>query len=69
MRTRGAVAETGDTLSPEPVDPAVRALTRHSELFGDVSDWAMLHQHPLDEQNSAPDIEPGISVRHETSWQ
>ena len=32
-------------------------------------DRTMLHQHPLDKQNPAPDIEPGISVRHETSWQ
>ena len=56
MRTRGPIRQPGDALGPEPVYPAVRALTRYPELFGDVLDRTILHQHPLDKQSTAPDI-------------
>ncbi len=69
MRARGAVLKPRGTFLPEPADPSMGALSGDAELGGDVSDRAALTDHAIDQQQPPADVEAGITVGHETSWQ
>lgn len=65
MWAGGAIEQAGIALESEPGDPAVRALPRNSELFGDVSDRSAVVDHAGDKQTTAVQIQTSISVGHE----
>ena len=64
-RTRGPVEQTGLTLSAEPRNPTVRALTRDAKVLGDMRHRSTITDHPLNEQTTTMQIQTGISVGHE----
>lgn len=62
---RRAIDQAGITLSPEPSNPAMRALPGNTELLGDMSDRTTVLDHPLNKQATAVHIQTSISVGHE----
>lgn len=50
----------------EPGDPSVRTLPGDAKLFGDMSDGAVLVDHPVHEKSPPLKGEPGVTVGHES---
>jgi hypothetical protein len=44
------------------------ALSRHPELGSDMRNRATITDNSLDEKQPPADVQPRITVRHETSW-
>ena len=65
MWPRGPVGQTGLTLSTEPSHPPMGTLPRDTELLGDMGDRTAVPKHPLNEQTTTMQVQPGVSVGHE----
>jgi hypothetical protein len=65
VRSIGSVLQTVHPFGGVPSDPAVRRLSRHAQLLGDVRDGTT-QGHPLDQQLPALHGETGITVGYET---
>jgi len=68
MRPRRPVNQPRRTLVTKPSNPPVSALPRHPELRRDMRYRATITDDPLDEKQPPADVQPRITVRHETSW-
>lgn len=65
MWSRGSVKQAVLAFSAVPGDPAVGALARDTELFGDVRDGSAVVDHARDEQTTTMQIQPSVSVGRE----
>jgi hypothetical protein len=65
MRPAGAIVQARDAFSVEAGDPPVRALARHPQFLGYVSDWPALNTDTVDQQPTAVHGQPGVTVGHE----
>jgi len=65
MGPRGPVEQAGLALGPEPSDPPVRALTRHTQLLDDMRDRSAMGNDPLDQQTTTMNGQTSVSVGHE----
>ena len=64
MRARRPVVQTGLALGPEPIDPAVGALTGDPLRLRGVGDGPPLFTDTLDQQLPASHVQAGITVGH-----
>jgi len=60
-----AVTQTCEPFGAEPIHPTMRALTRDTELLGDMSDRTTTIDHPRDEQTTTMNSQTSINVGHE----
>jgi hypothetical protein len=67
VRPAGAIQQAARPFGPVTVDPPVRALTRDPPLLGHMRDRAPVMDDALDLQSAAMNVQPGVSVGHETS--
>ena len=60
----GVSRQTGRPLRPETSDPPVRGLPGHAQLGSDMGDRPA-GGHPVNDQESSMNRQPGINVGHE----